>query len=112
MTRDRQFEWRDTDADDLAAIEILQPPPSQSCPPPELIQASGAGTLSPQLDARVAAHVAHCAACRALTAALDDPTVGDLTTDERRRIFERVRTGSKSTNVTRDDEPGRGRRRP
>ena len=92
MTRDRHAEWRDMDADDLAAIEILQSRPNQSCPAPELIQASGAGTLSPQLEARVAAHVAHCAACRALAAALDDPTVVDLTSDERGRILERVRS--------------------
>jgi len=92
MTRDSQTGWDDAHPDDLAAMEMLGSRQGSSCPPPELIQASGAGALSPQFEARVAAHVARCGTCRALVAALDDPSVIDLMADERQRILERVRS--------------------
>lgn len=92
MTRDSRAPWRDADPDDRAAMEMLGRPGS-SCPAPDLIQASGTGTLAPQLEARVAAHVARCGTCQALVATLDDPAVIDLTADERQRILERVRAG-------------------
>jgi hypothetical protein len=60
------------------------------CPTPDLVYAAGEGVLPAALDARIVAHVQQCAACRALIAALDDATVGELTSDERERIRRRV----------------------
>jgi len=94
MTGEPQAIWRDGDPDDLAGMEIFNSQAGRtSCPPPELVHALGAGTLPPDLEARVAAHVAHCGMCRTLGAALDDPSVGDLTADEQQRVLQRVRAG-------------------
>ena len=43
-----------------------------ACPVPELVQASHTGVLPPELQQRVAAHVALCVVCQALVDALDD----------------------------------------
>lgn len=58
----------------------------RSCPPPELVQALHAGVLAPRLSEPVARHVEQCGVCRALAAALDDPSVAGLTEDEFARI--------------------------
>jgi hypothetical protein len=94
MTRDPQATWRDADPDDLAGMAVLRPGGRQAgCPPPEVVQASGAGVLPPDLEARVAAHVARCDACRTLREALEDPSVGGLTQVEQARVLQRVRSG-------------------
>jgi len=94
MTHDPNAVWRDAEPDDLAGMEIFNSQSGRApCPPPELVHTLGAGTLPPDLEARVAAHVANCGMCRTLNAALDDPSVGELTADEQQRILQRVRAG-------------------
>lgn len=107
MTDDVRPVLRDADGEaELAAIELFRPRSGQrSCPSVELIQASIAGTLTPQLESRVAAHLETCGICRTLGAALNDSDVQELTPEERSRILQRVHA------QTRDDRRAAGRRR-
>lgn len=100
--RERTF-WTDAEPDERAFAEWLRPGPggglaanpsgTPECPPPDLLRASKAGVLPGALEADVAGHVERCLACQALVEALDDPSVGDITTDERARILSRIRSG-------------------
>lgn len=63
------------------------------CPPPEVVQAAAAGVLSPPLATQVSAHVVDCAICLTLVEALDDPSTGNLTREERNRIRRRIQAG-------------------
>jgi TolA-binding protein len=85
--------WNDAEPDDAAAAAFFRPRSDEAqagCPRPDLIQASQAGVLPPELQQRVAAHVAHCVVCQALVDALDDSSVGSLTAEEQARIRQRV----------------------
>lgn len=74
--------------------QLASPPESPLfCPPPELVQASGTGTLPPLVQERIAGHVQGCVVCQALRQALDDPSVGSLTPDEHDRIRRRIDSG-------------------
>jgi hypothetical protein len=86
--------WTDTEPDDEAAAGFFRPRADEAqaaCPVPELVQASHTGVLPPELQQRVAAHLARCVVCQALVDALDDSSVGSLTADEQARILDRVR---------------------
>ncbi len=94
MTRDPWTMWNDAEPEDEAAAGLFRPRRAEAvCPPPELVQASQTGTLPAHLQERVGRHVEHCVVCQALVEALDDPSVGGLTPDERDRIRTRIRTG-------------------
>ena len=62
-----------------------------SCPLPELVQASQMETLPPGVQERVAAHVVGCESCQALLEALDDPEIAEPTPEERLRLRARVK---------------------
>ena len=49
------------------------------------------------LQDRVAAHVERCVVCQALGDALNDPSVGELRSDEQARILERVHAGANAS---------------
>lgn len=98
MTRDPRKMWSDAEPEDETMAAVFHPrdagpPATASCPPPELVQASQMGALPPHVQESVARHVEHCVVCQALGEALDDPSVGDLTPDERDRILMHIRTG-------------------
>jgi tetratricopeptide (TPR) repeat protein len=60
------------------------------CPPPEMLLAARAGVLPEESGAGVAAHLASCPACRALSEDLADDELSKLTARERDRIRARV----------------------
>lgn len=96
MTGDRRAKWNDTEPEDEAASAFFRPRSGVThaalqCPAPELVQASQMGALPAHLQASVASHVEQCVVCQALSEALDDPSVSDLTPDENARILTRVR---------------------
>lgn len=94
MTADPRTRWPDGEPDDERAVELFGASiEGTMCPPPELVQASLAGTLPPGLRDRVETHVADCGICRTLIAALQDDSVGALTPEEKGRILKRVQTG-------------------
>ena len=94
MTRDPWTMWSDAGPDDEAAAAVLRPRSADPvCPPPALLQASRSGTLPTPVQERVARHVERCVVCQALGEALDDPSVGEITPDERDRIRARIRIG-------------------
>ncbi len=94
MTRDPRTMWNDAEPEDEAAAAVFRPRGAEPvCPPPELLQASHMGTLPTPVQERVARHLERCVVCQALGDALDDPSVGEITPDERDRIRARIRTG-------------------
>lgn len=95
MTRDPRPVWNDPEPEDEALAGFFRPRSadpiwSAGCPPPELLQASRAGVLPPQVQERAARHVEHCVVCQTLGEALDDPSVGSLTPDEHDRVLTRI----------------------
>ena len=97
-----QFSWNDAAPEDEAARGLFASRGGERvtravCPPPELVQAARMGALPPQLQERVAAHVERCVVCQALSAALDDPSVGGLTLAEHQRILDRIQSNLKGS---------------
>jgi tetratricopeptide (TPR) repeat protein len=93
MTNDRPVGWNDPDRDDQEGAALFRHTfvgRGMACPPSELLQASKVGVLDPELQEHVTAHVVDCVVCRALADALDDPSIGELTAEERARILRRV----------------------
>ena len=97
MTRDSFAMWSDAEPEDSAAAALFGRDASErrplTCPPPDLLQASAAGVLGSPLQEQVAGHLGRCVVCQALAGALDDPSIGELTPEERTRIMSRVRSG-------------------
>ena len=79
----------------MTAVEAfgLQEDGQTTCPPPEVVQASRAGTLPPRLQEGIDMHVAHCGVCRALLTVLEDESVGEVTPNELERVRQRVQAG-------------------
>jgi len=97
MTQDPRTPWHDAGPDEKAAADLLRlfergAGDAARCPPPEIVQASRAGALPPELQERVSTHVERCVVCRALSEALEDGSVGGLSPDERDRILQRVQS--------------------
>ena len=87
MTRDRE-PWDDAD---VASLFSQANGVIARCPAPELLSPSRAGTLPPDLQTAVSAHVEACVVCRMLADALEDETVAVLQPDESKRILDRLR---------------------
>lgn len=97
MTKDPLAMWSDAEPEDSAAAALFGRDGSErrrlTCPPPDLLHASVAGVLGSPLQEQVAGHLERCVVCQTLAGALDDPSIGELTPEERTRIMSRVRSG-------------------
>ena len=89
MTRDRE-PWDDAD---VAFLFSRANGVIARCPAPELLSASRAGTLPPDLQTAISAHLEACVVCRMLADALDDDTITMLQPAESERIAGRIRQG-------------------